>query len=198
MCGRYTLSCGGEAGLREELPFDAFSETRLELRPRYNVAPGQDNPVVTFDGERAELRNARWGFERGTGGLLVNARSETASQSERFGNAYARGRCLVPADGFFEWRREGGLRQPYLFRPEGGGLLLMAGLLEDDRYVVLTCSATGAAADIHDRMPVQLRAEDAQRWLVAGALGEPIALTKTRVSPHVNRIDHDDPDCIKP
>lgn len=196
MCGRYTLGCVDAQELREGLPFDAFSETRIELRPRFNIAPGQRNPVVLLENGEAAIVEATWGFDRRDGGLLINARSETAKKSRRFREAFSHGRCIVPADGFFEWRREDGVRQPYLFRPEGGGLLLMAGLCEDDRYVVLTCPSSGTVAEIHDRMPVQVQPDDADRWLTDGALGDPHALERVRVSRRVNRIEHDDPDCI--
>jgi len=198
MCGRYTLTCDDEAALRRGMPFDEFSETRIELRPRYNVAPGQRNPVMFLDGGGLVLDEALWGFERRGGGLVINARGETAGRTSMFRNAFREGRCLVPADGFFEWRREGGVNQPYLFRSPRGELLLMAGLFEADRYVVLTRNSDEAVADIHDRMPVVIEAHDADRWLREGELGEPPPLTRTAVSIRVNRIEHDDPGCIEP
>lgn len=198
MCGRYTLACPDEDALVRGLPFDGFSETRIEFRPRYNVAPGQQSPVVYLVEGNPVLVDARWGLERKGGGILVNARSETAERSRRFRDAFAEGRCLVPADGFFEWRTEGGVRQPYLFRPTEGGLLLMAGLVEDDRYVVLTQDADEVVADIHDRMPVQLDPDAAVRWLEDGELGATRPLARTPVSRRVNRIEHDDPECVAP
>lgn len=198
MCGRYTLACSDEEALRRGLPFDAFSDTRIEFRPRYNIAPGQHNPVVYLvDGEPV-LRDTLWGLERKGGGILVNARSETAERARRFRDAFREGRCLVPADGFFEWRREGGTNQPYLFRPTDGGLLLMAGLVEDDRYVVLTEDANEQVSPVHRRMPVQLEPGAARRWLESGELGERRSLVHRAVSPRVNRVDHDDPECIAP
>ena len=198
MCGRYTLACPDEEALKRGLPFDGFSETRIQFRPRYNIAPGQQNPIVYLvDGEPV-LVDARWGLPRKGGGAQINARSETAERSRRFRDAFREGRCLVPADGFFEWRTEGGARQPYLFRPAEGGLLLMAGLVEDDGYVVLTEESDAQVADIHDRMPVQLDPDAAVRWLGEGELGARRPLERTPVSRHVNRIDHDDPECIAP
>ena len=105
---------------------------------------------------------------------------------------------LVPADGFFEWRREGRVNQPYLFRKEDGALFLMAGMCEDGRYVVLTRNSEGEVTEIHDRMPVLLEPEDARRWLTKGEIGKAPEVTKIAVSPRVNRIENDDAACIDP
>ena len=198
MCGRYTLTHPDEASLLGALPFDSFSETRIELRPRYNVAPGQRNPIVWAGPQGPVLADAEWGFERSAGGLTINARSETAAERALFRDAFRKGRCLVPADGFFEWRREGRVNQPYLFRRGQGELFVMAGLREDERYVVLTRDAEAEVAEIHERMPVILSPKDALRWLEQGELGEPPELTRTKVSTHVNQINHDDPKCVAP
>ena len=109
MCGRYTLACPDEEALLRGLPFDEFSETRIQFRPRYNVAPGQRNPVVYLSDDGAVLTDAFWGLERHGGGIAINARAETADRAQMFRDAFRDGRCLVPADGFFEWRREGRL-----------------------------------------------------------------------------------------
>ena len=198
MCGRYTLACPDEEALIRGLPFDAFSETRIEFRPRYNVAPGQRSPVVFMEAGGPVLVDARWGFERAGRGLAINARSETAERTSLFRDAFRDGRCLVPADGFFEWRREGRINQPYLFRKDRGGLFLMAGLCEEGRYVVLTRDAGGEVAEIHERMPVLLESDEAHRWLARGELGKAPEVSRIAVSPRVNRIENDDPSCIEP
>lgn len=197
MCGRYTLTDPDESALLEALPFDAFSETRIELRPRYNVAPGQRSALIWPEAAGAILGEAEWGFPRPGGGLVINARAETAAERPMFREAFRQGRCLVPADGFLEWRREGRINQPHLFRREDGGFFVMAGLRQDDRYVVLTREAASEVAEIHDRMPVILSAEDATKWLEQGEIGEPPALRRTAVSTRVNRADHDDPECLR-
>lgn len=197
MCGRYTLTCSDRDALVRSLPFEEINDTRIQLRPRYNIAPGQRNPVVLLAEDGPVLDEAEWGFARRGGGLVVNARSETASRAAPFREAFARGRCLVPADGFFEWRREGRVNQPYLFRKPEGELFVMAGLCEKGRYVVLTRDSSGEVAEIHDRMPVLLEPEDALRWLDEGKIGEPPALERTPVSTRVNRIENDDPECLK-
>jgi putative SOS response-associated peptidase YedK len=115
-----------------------------------------------------------------------------------FRDAFREGRCLIPADGFFEWRQEGGVRQPYLFRKTDGAVFVMAGLHEHDRYAVLTRDSEGEVSEIHDRMPVVLEPEDARLWLTEGKIGDFPTLTRTRVSVRVNRIENDDPECLTP
>ncbi|MGD8317935.1 MAG: SOS response-associated peptidase [Myxococcales bacterium] len=198
MCGRYTLTCPNEETLVRGLPFEELSETRIRFRPRYNIAPGQSSPILYRGEEGPVLADARWGFERAGGSLVINARSEKASQTRMFRDAFVDGRCLVPADGFLEWRKEGQINQPYLFRRPGGGLLLMAGLKEEGRYVILTCDAHGQAAEIHDRMPVLLEPEAARRWLEGAELTPSWDLQRAPVSPRVNQADHDDPGCLEP
>lgn len=198
MCGRYTLACLDEETLIRSLPFDEFSETRIQFRPRYNIAPGQQSPVVYLESGKPVLADALWGFARATGGLTINARWETADRAAMFRGAFRDGRCVVPADGFFEWRREGRVNQPYLFRKEEGGLFLMAGMREQGRYVVLTRDSEGEVTEIHDRMPVLLEPADARRWLAKGELGKAPRVTKAAVSPRVNRIENDDAACIEP
>ena len=198
MCGRYTLTCSDEETLIRSLPFDEFSETRIQFRPRYNIAPGQCSPVVYLDQGRPVLVDALWGMTRSDGGLTVNARSETAERTALFRDAFRDGRCLVPADGFLEWRREGRVNQPYLFRRVDGELVLMAGLWCDGRYVVLTRDSDGAVGEIHDRMPVLLDGKDARHWLTEGELAEPPGLSRIAVSPRVNSVANDDPSCLEP
>jgi len=198
MCGRYTLACPDEESLIRSLPFDAFSEIRIQFRPRYNIAPGQRSPVVYLQGGKPVLADALWGVTRSGGGLAINARSETAERTALFSHAFRDGRCLVPADGFLEWRKEGRVNQPYLFRRTDGRLFVMAGLWQDDRYVVLTRDSDGEVAEVHDRMPVLLDGDDAHQWLSKGELASPPELVRTAVSPRVNRIENDDPTCIDP
>lgn len=197
MCGRYTLACPDEETLVRCLPFDEFSETRIEFRPRYNIAPGQRSPVVYQGDGGPVLADAEWGFQRPAGGIAINAHSETAKRTSMFRDAFAEGRCLVPADGFFEWRREGRVNQPYLFRKKDGAVFIMAGLCQEGRYVVLTRDSEGDVADIHDRMPVLLDPDDARRWLDDGEIGNPPELTRTAVSTRVNRIENDDAECLE-
>jgi putative SOS response-associated peptidase YedK len=199
MCGRYTLTCPDEEALIRSLPFDEFSEIRIQFRPRYNISPGQASPVLYLHVGKPALVDAFWGFVRARGGLAINARSETAKRTALFSDAFREGRCLVPADGFLEWRKEDRVNQPYLFRRADGRLFLMAGLWQDGRYVVLTRDATGRVADIHDRMPVLLDAPNAEKWLAEGELADDLFdLTRDPVSPRINRTDNEDPACLDP
>jgi putative SOS response-associated peptidase YedK len=224
MCGRYMLTTPVDA-LRQLFLF----EERPNLMPRYNIAPTQDVPVVrlsrdgpTSDGIRRELIMARWGLvpfwadDLGIGNRLINARRETVDTMRSFREAYQRRRCLVPADGFFEWRKEGKARQPLLFRRKDQSPFAFAGLWErwrnpsDDTVVrsctIITCPANELVAPIHDRMPVILAPEHHARWLDSAATDARSLLAPCPaawlecfpVNPRVNSPRHDDPECIQP
>ena len=148
MCGRYMLTSPVEA-LRQLFLF----EERPNLMPRYNIAPTQDVPIVrlTRDRDARELIMARWGLvpfwadDLKIGHRLINARRETVGTMRPFGEAFQRRRCLVPADGFFEWRKEGKARQPLLIRRKDQAPFAFAGLWErwknpSDGNVVRSCT----------------------------------------------------------
>lgn len=197
MCGRYTLRCSDEDALIRGLPFDAFSDIRIEFRPRYNIGPGQRSPIIYLvDGEPV-LADAQWGITRTRGGIVVNARSESARTSKAFEEAFRMGRCVVPADGFYEWRREEDVNQPYLFESEDGALFLIAALREEGRYAILTRDASEEVRPIHDRMPVLLTKTDVVKWLEDGSIGDGLPLTRRPVSSRVNRIENDDASCVE-
>ena len=223
MCGRFTLTTSREVLARA---FDL--DDAPALAPRFNVAPGQDVATVwqTPEGRR-ELRPRRWGLvphwarDARIGWRLVNARAETAALKPAFRTALRQRRCLVPADGFYEWGARGrgaSDRQPYyLVLPEREPFSI-AGLFERWRgedgslletCVLLTVPANDRVRPVHDRMPAILRREDHARWLDptehdaqrVQALLAPWAgseLEVRAVSRHVNRAEHDDPACIEP
>jgi putative SOS response-associated peptidase YedK len=220
MCGRYMLTTPVEA-LRQLFMF----EQRPNLMSRYNIAPTQDVPVVrlTRDGTGCELIMARWGLvpfwadDLKIGNRLINARRETVRTMRAFREAYQRRRCLVPADGFFEWRKEGKTRQPLLIRRTDRAPFAFAGLWErwknpaDGGAVVrsctiITCPANELVAPIHDRMPVILASEDHGRWLDPAGIDAhrllapcPAAwLESFPVNPRLNDPRQDDADCIQP
>jgi putative SOS response-associated peptidase YedK len=219
MCGRYMLTMPVEA-LRQLFLF----EERPNLMPRYNIAPTQDVPIVrlTRDGAGRELIMARWGLvpfwadDLKIGNRLINARRESVHTMRPFREAFSRRRCLVPADGFFEWRKEGKLRQPLLIRRKDQAPFAFAGLWErwKDRSdgtvvrscTIITCPSNELVAPIHDRMPVILAPEDHARWLDPAATDPrsllapcPAArLESFRVNPRVNDPKHDDLECIQP
>ncbi|MGH9464197.1 MAG: SOS response-associated peptidase, partial [Thermoanaerobaculia bacterium] len=146
---------------------------------------------------------------------IINARAETVATRPAFADAFARRRCLVPADGFFEWRREGAVRQPYHIRPAAGELFAYAGLwdpwlgAEEDlrgAFAILTTDAAPAIAWLHDRMPVLLPLESQGRWLGSeepeqlAALLVPSTqpLVVHPVSTRVNSSEPDDPALVEP
>ena len=224
MCGRYMLTSPVEA-LRQLFMF----EQRPNLMPRYNIAPTQDVPIVrltrdgpTGDGTGRELITVRWGLvpfwadDLAIGNRLINARCETVHTLRAFREAYSRRRCLVPADGFFEWQKQGKLRQPFLIRRKDQAPFAFAGLWERWRQAdahdavvrsctIITCPANELVAPLHDRMPVILAPETYARWLDPSADARDLLkpcpstwLESYPVNARVNSPKNDDPDCIQP
>ena len=177
MCGRYASSRGAEYLVDH---FDVEEPPEQALPPSWNVAPTDPVHVVAVRHERRRLAVARWGlvpsWKTDTKGAarLINARSETVRTTPAFRSAFARRRCLVPADGYYEWKREGSRKQPFFLSARDGAPLAMAGVYEvrsdDDGQVLWTCSIlTTSAPDelgkIHDRTPLLVPRADWPRWL---------------------------------
>lgn len=175
MCGRYTLSAR-----RLERAEKALYSLFPELDPRYNIAPSQDVPIIRESPEgKYELVMARWGLiprwakEPKTGYSMINARAETVTAKPAFRDAFRRRRCLIPADGFYEWKKAGTVKQPFHIRLRGGGDFAFAGLWERWRgegQEIESCSiivtdANDLLRTIHDRMPVILDPTDYAAWL---------------------------------
>lgn len=177
MCGRYVFTSPLEA-IQQLFKFDQMTN----LGPNYNVAPTHEMPIVRRrkGDRRNELAIGRWGLipswakDVKIGYSTINARSETAASKPAFRDAFKRRRCLVPADGYFEWKREGKEKQPHLIRLKGGGAFAFAGLwstwrpLEGEEmltYTIMTTEPNDLMAEIHNRMPVILGADDHDRWL---------------------------------
>ncbi len=218
MCGRYTVSNPGEI-LPELLGHDAAPE----MAARYNVAPTQDAPVVVAqpNGERS-ARLMRWGlvpyWANGIeiGGRMINARAETAATKPAFRDSFARRRCLVAADGFYEWQRIGGGKQPYLIRLAGGAPMAFAGLWDRWRgprgrvlesFAIVTTGANELVEAIHDRMPVVLTRNGRATWLdVQSPTDDLIGLLRPTAEPmetvpvsdRVNNPANDSLDCLQP
>ena len=166
MCGRYLLY-PTDIGPLFGIP-DA-----PRAAPRYNVAPGQRAPVVTQAVNGHELRDMRWGLvpswatDPSAGFRTINARCETVGDKPSFRSAFRHRRCLVPASGFYEWRKEGKRKQPYLLRPRHG-MFAFAGLWESwsgeapplESFTILTTAANDLVRPLHDRMPVVMRPPD--------------------------------------
>lgn len=218
MCGRYSLSVPAEA-LAALFRF-AMSEP---LKSRFNIAPTQLAPVVRLDDDdQRSLALLRWGLvprwakDLSIGSRLINARSETVDEKPSFRDAYRRRRCLIPASGFFEWKKlPSGTKQPYFIHPAGDEPIAMAGLWErwggtdasdpSETFTVLTTSANGTLQGLHDRMPVIIAPADFDRWLNpsndAGVLLRPAAddlLAMHPVSTRVNSPKRDDPSLVEP
>jgi putative SOS response-associated peptidase YedK len=217
MCGRYSFT----------LPPEAIRAlfrvvTQLNLQPRYNIAPTQPVPVIGLEpgGERA-LKLFRWGLiprwsrEMPKTAPLINARSEGIAGSRMFGEAFRKRRCLVPADGFFEWRRDKSDKQPWRIVDPHRPAFAFAGVWEGWRnpqgemvrsFAIVTTEANEKLAPVHDRMPVMLWREDEDAWLDPGsaepdllALLAPYDAGSTelyRVDARVNSVKNDDPACL--
>lgn len=176
MCGRYAST---RSGAQLAAIFDAEDETDGQLAESYNVAPTAPVPIVRRTGHRG-VDVARWGLrppwlaDAKAAARMINARVETVRTARAYRTAYAKRRCLVPADGWYEWRRNPDTpgKQPFYLARTDGEVLAFAGLWEYGReagltFTVLTMPALGGLAEIHDRMPLVL---SPRRW--AGWLGE--------------------------
>jgi putative SOS response-associated peptidase YedK len=237
MCGRY-VSVRSDADLTDE--FDAIDATEgLWPEADFNVAPTKpvrvvvNRPVRDADGKPADaptrqLRVVSWGLvpswakDRRTQGRMFNARVESVASTNAFRRAYAKRRCLVPADGWYEWQVTGGpTKQPLYMTPEDGHGLAFAGLYEFWRNpkdagaptlttcTIITTASTGVLAEVHDRMPLVLPPATWGRWLdpdVADptdllgswdeAAGEHLELRP--VATTVNKVDNNGPQLVAP
>jgi putative SOS response-associated peptidase YedK len=230
MCGRFTLHS------RLNLLLQQFAiEAGPELAPRYNIAPTQLVPVVRLqtdvagsddesDDAARELVPLRWGLvpswanDLSIGNRMINARAETVAEKPSFRAAFKRRRCLIPADGYYEWRKTEQGKQPFYIHRRDQTLLAMAGLWERwhggqadmvDSFTIITTDANDDTSSVHDRMPVFLDPEAYAMWLdpefqdrdqlqallVPYGSGE---LELTPVSKLVNSPRHESPDCIEP
>jgi putative SOS response-associated peptidase YedK len=220
VCGRYTLAAP------EDEILEAFDVPMLtfEYRPRYNIAPGQPAPVVAEDRKGRRIGLLEWGFlpawKDEPGRSFINARSESVATTKSFREAFRRRRCLIPADGFYEWKAEGGRKIPYWIHPLEGVVVSFAGIWETWRgphgepsgprhtFAVLTTDANAEASTIHDRMPVVIAPEGRDLWLDRDAPLDAVtellrpapdgSFDVRRVSTRVNRPDDDDAELIEP
>jgi putative SOS response-associated peptidase YedK len=222
MCGRYRLS------RRKQIideHFDSVSGDE-DWSPRYNIAPTQPIPVIRQNPKEParELSLMKWGlipsWSKDSSGAarMINARSETASTKPAFRDALKSRRCLIPADGFYEWRRNGKTKQPYCFEVNDGELLAFAGLW--DRWKdpngnwmktcsILTTMPNSMTSAVHDRMPVILAPDSYDLWLdpgmtdvhVASELLKPYDARLMRCYPtstRINQVANDDEECCRP
>jgi putative SOS response-associated peptidase YedK len=222
MCGRFTLH-----HTLEEIEERFAAEAAADATPRYNIAPTQDILVVTQNGSR-HLQAYHWGLipswakDAAIGNRMINARAETLAEKPSFRTALSRRRCLIPADGFYEWQNppEGtkAPRTPMHIRLGDGSLFAFAGLWDEwhtpdgsplRSCTIITTSPNALTAPIHDRMPVILRPEDEELWLDKSITQAsdllPLlvpypaeAMDTYAVSRQVNAPTVDDPACIVP
>ncbi|WP_009633080.1 SOS response-associated peptidase [Synechocystis sp. PCC 7509] len=218
MCGRFTLS----------QPIDAIASAfNLRqvppLEPRYNIAPTQLVPAILQPSAQNEkqLQMLRWGLipswakEPNIGVKLINARAETVSEKPSFKAAFKRRRCLIVADGFYEWQRQEGKKQPYYFRLKNLQAFAFAGLwehwLSPDAQTITSCTILTTEANdvlrpIHDRMPVIIDPKDYLLWLNPAIQTEQLLpllrpyqadlMTSYAVSNKVNSPKNNTPECI--
>lgn len=217
MCGRYSNLMPPEAMRRLFKTVGPLPN----LPPGFNCAPTQALPVVRRGREGRQLVLMRWGLVPpwsagpGSGPSLVNARAETVATKPAFREAFRQRRCLVPCDGFYEWRQEEKIRRPYRITMRDGSPFALAGVWDRWRdpaghwlesFAVIVTDANSLIADIHDRMPVILPEECWQAWLDpdfrdAAALLKPYpaeAMRRQALSTRVNDPRNNDPECLLP
>ena len=209
MCGRFYLTASS-AEIRKQFKLDKIPE----LVPRYNIAPMQTSPIVVAEDNIRVLHMARWGLvpswarDLSPGAGMINAPAETLDEKPAYRKAFGSQRCLVPANGFYEWQTKGTKKQPYKIALRHGALIAFAGLWERwnpeagdpvETFTIVTTRASKLVSEVHDRMPVIIAPADHQRWLTAPAAAAkrllvPFAagLTIGTVSERVNNLKNDD------
>lgn len=222
MCGRYRLS------RRKEILEQYFDNDSLEQewKPRYNIAPTQLVPVIRQNPRKLlrEMSLIRWGLipswakDPSIAGKTINARSETAGTRPAFSDSLKSRRCLIPADGFYEWQRTGRAKQPYCSEVREGELFAFAGIWDRWRHPsgntvescsILTAQANAVVSAMHDRMPVILGPESYDLWLdrqmqdltVASTVLRPYdarVMRRHPISTRINQVANDDEGCSQP
>ena len=219
MCGRFVIT-SPPAALRLMFGYDE----QPNFPPRHNIAPTQPVPVVIVANGARHFRLMRWGLiprwvkDPRKITLMINARSERVAEKPAFKNAIRRRRCLIPADGYYEWQVTGGRKRPFFIYRTDRRPFALAGLAESwigpngeelDTVAIVTTAASLDLAVLHHRVPVAIRDDDFVRWLdcssdraddVIGLLAPPEIgeFTWYEVSTRVNHADNDDPQLILP
>lgn len=223
MCGRFVALTDPDGLVK----FFTIDERQAdELAPSYNVAPTDPVYAVAAHQERRYLVTFRWGLvphwaqSRKVAATMINARAETVASKPAFRDALRRRRCLIPADGFYEWTRDAqGNKQPHFISSPTGGPLALAGLWETWRdptdpeapplksCTIVTRAAEGPVTELHDRMPLALSSADWSAWLDASTSpqevtallhADPPALQFRPVSTRVNTVANNDPELLQP
>jgi putative SOS response-associated peptidase YedK len=222
MCGRFRLS------RRKQIIEEHFdtADWQDDWSPRFNIAPTQQVPVIRQHPKEPvrQISTMRWGLvphwakDMSSAAGMINARSETAATKPAFRDPLKSRRCLIPADGFYEWKRDGKTKQPFCFEVSEGQLFAFAGLWErwrdpSGQWVkscsILTTTPNAVTSNVHDRMPVILDRESYDLWLDPGmqnveeisALLKPCDARRMRcypVSTRINSVANDDEECSRP
>ncbi len=223
MCGRYRMTRADKLAQQFDIAEEELAA--MEFTPRYNVAPGQFVAAVRQDTEKPvrHFANFKWGLvpfwakDPNIGFKMINARSETITEKPAYREAFKHRRCLIPADGFYEWKKEGKAKQPFSFCMADDSIFAMAAIWERwkgpqgdllESCSILTTAPNALLKDVHDRMPVILRPEDYDLWLDPGMkkvealadLLKPFDARKMRrypVGTRVNSVKYDDPECAQ-
>ena len=222
MCGRFTLTWRDGNSLAAELgvPGDFFAQ----WTPRYNIAPTQTHFFVTAEYERRKAESARWGLrmpdahDARDGVKTINVRADTVDVRPRIRDVFRTGRCVIPADGFFEWTGPKKDRRPIWFHREDGGLLLLAGLYSswqpkpgetENTFTIVTTGANQLMSKYHNRMPAIISDRDADEWIdpkhpqprtlkrLLAPADEQLLIIRF-VSPKLNSPDFDSLDLLQP
>lgn len=219
MCGRFVIT-SPPAAVRQVF---GYSE-QPNFPPRHNVAPTQPVPVVIVENGSRHFKLMRWGLvpswvkDPRKITLLINARSETINDKPAFKNAMRRRRCLIPADGYYEWQVSGGRKLPFFIQRRDGAMFGLAALAENwigpngeeiETVAIVTAAASADLAVLHHRVPVTLMADDFAHWLdcssddaapvMALLKGpQPGEFTWHQVSTRVNHADNDDAQLLQP
>jgi putative SOS response-associated peptidase YedK len=220
MCGRFEI----HSALAIIVKMFGIDPSGFDIKPNYNVAPGQDIAIVVREGKKNRLALCQWGFvcsrsrDMSEGYKMINARAETVAEKPSFREAFLKQRCLVVADGFYEWRKEGNTKKPTYIHLRSGKPLGFAGLYntwtspEGQKVctsTIITTEANELLAPIHDRMPVIMPEDKFETWL------EPLDRDKDalirilkpypaeeleiyEVSSKVNSVKYNAPDIIQP
>jgi putative SOS response-associated peptidase YedK len=217
MCGRYDLN-SPPIKLKTRFQTD-FGRIAVELAPRYNIAPSTRVPIVRIEEGERRAALANWGllprWAKTDDGLKpINARGETIAEKPMFRDAFRHRRCLLPADGFYEWKRSGSVKQPWRFVMSDREPFAIAGIWDiwtrsvqpQETCAIVTTAANELMAQVHDRMPVIIAPGDYEAWLDPSnpqpqALLVPFPseeMNAYRVSTRVNNARNEDPGLIEP
>lgn len=222
MCGRFSLAKEIEE-LLQEFPFIREGFEDLVLKPRYNIAPSQQCPVIVNENGTIKLRTMLWGLvphwakDRNIGYKMINARAKTVDDKPSYKTSFRNRRCLVIADGFYEWKRETGKEKtPYRFMMKDKKPFAFAGLWDRwdkgdgplDTFTIITCGPNELMEPVHNRMPVILPETNREIWLNERSNTEELRellvpydssrMVMYRVSDIVNSWKNDVPECTNP